>query len=335
MRKLLLTFIAVAAMVMAQSQPPNASGSPNNAWPNDPQGYYFAPDAQISTQVCAWVIVNGNVYVPVPNTPVTLSTYTTQFSGWHSHEVSPSGRPQAIILGSPSAYTGSNGCYTWQVEFPGIAGWYTFQAHFSPVPFDGLIVYQADKGINNYVKYSDTVGPGHGDLVPYPDNPTINMPQSLYVDVGHDSASRFLQPFVEQAVVGASTAYVSDSAIELGVTDRIDVYRASLPDGGLADNESYSYGAANWEARAWEEHARGSELDVVNPSYGTYNSAKTNFVDVALVDLQKQANCIVGSREPGTDSKMSDPFGYWVGQYYIHIVCAPAPLIRYSPGRGF
>jgi hypothetical protein len=279
------------------------------------------PDDTFALQYCAYQTHNG-VITFLPFVPVTFTTYTTDKSGFHTHEgIGSLPRPQAVFLGPTSTATSATGCITIMVQLPGIAGWYTFTGT-SP----GLNT----KGINFYAKYYTLrhATNTNANLEPYPDNSAINVPQSLRVDARHFSGgfSRFIDENTFENFIGMSTTYRVLTSSRLGVIDRMDISRCSLPDGGIADNDLPQFAPGvtvgfEWQARAFEEHARGTECDVLNPQ-------TTSMANSVLAIAAMQANaCTVGRFSPTGDS-LADPTNYWLGQDKFHVTCALGKSLR-------
>lgn len=344
MRKLLLTFMAMALMALAQSQPPAADGiSPANNWPTyttDPTGSHYTPNGQIPLQYCAWTVDSNGNKTPLPGVVVTLSTHTVQYSGYHNHETNPnSGRPQAfpIVTGVLSdgwtQQTNSLGCAFWTAQLPGYSGYYTFEA--APQPYwdvtTGTTRNLPVKGLNFYAEYYVDAGPSAGALQPYPDNTALNVPQLAYIDSGHRTQSSrfFTWPVVEQ-IIESSVAYQdamdARSVVPIGGY-KLNVLRGSLHDGGIADNwPSFQYGWTTWQPQDWEEHGIGTEVDVINPAAPNADPSiqPIPYSDLVVLAAFADNSCFAGEYAPNTMTKLSDPDSYWRSLTYMHIACKNA-----------
>ena len=311
----------------AQGRDPGPTGLPNN---NYVYALHREPGDEAIVITCAQVIDNntGNVY-RVPGALGHLSTYYVYKSGGHTHDSNGAFplRPPATILSNNPQYTGSDGCINWTVQLPAYAGFYTFEVIFDPIVFYGDRVTPLKAGINFW---SRVYGLDGRLMTPYPNNPTINVDQSFNPDDTHTNNSRYLDDATGVAVLDASQQYKTDSSTKLGVIDRLNIYRGSLPEGGLSDNFAnlVAYDTAydgKWFVEQWEEHARGVEVDVINPSWATGSPASA--VYLAFIDMQAKG-CTPGIHAPGGIVEMSDPYDYWMHQSYIHFACKPAPLPR-------
>ncbi len=300
---------------------------PSNPYPNDPSGQLFYPNDQFSGVYCAYVTLNNGVTYPSPGVVVNFDSYVTRFSGWHSHDSGSLRRPQMIPLSPLTGTTGYNGCtppVTWQ--FPGFAGWYTFEAVPTNTAFH-------TKGINNYAKYYTESNGAFSNLVPYPDNQQINVPQSYHIDYDHGSGgfSRYVTLPVATRLTSASVAYnlnAADLKVQPIGGNRLDITRCSIPDGGIADNDKGGlspsdngnpYLPAEWQTRISEEHGVGTECDVVNPS-----TIDNDHYVLAMQVLQLNA-CIVGVYDPD-GNRLTTPLTYWINQSVVHVTCSRAPL---------
>lgn len=258
--KLILMLLFSLGLGLAQSHTPSPYQTygcigpecPNNVYPNDPQGFNWQPGDVVITGFCVYVYdAHGNPQ-PVPGVVGNISTYTTQLSGDHSHEITVNtNRPQATIphtfnpvLFAPptTAVSGTNGCANWVTVFPDFAGYVTFEVSYNLFPYEiepGVLVplQFATQGINNYVGfYNENEFGDFEALEAYPDNPAVNAPQSLNVDQNHNNGSRWFQPSVVAALQAASQSYLTHSGQDAGVIDRANIYRGSLEYGGAADN---------------------------------------------------------------------------------------------------
>lgn len=333
MKPLILCAVLVAA-AFSQSRQGKPDGTPNNNWPII--DYQVFPDDQGTYRGCASFVDGSGVIHFAKNIPVSVSTYVTQYSGWHGHEVFPitsAPRPQPVWLGVTSGITGDNGCFAVTFELPGIAGWYTFEA----------VIAGQTVGTNVYVWYgspnpfSRLAAADH--LIPYPDNPVNNVSQSLHHDPLHGPQTipappatrleytRFVQRGIDSQLSAASIGYRQSSGTA-GVIDRADIVRCSLPDGGLSDNQSYDLGAAmTWSTQVFEEHAKGNECDVINPK-ATLDLTHA----VLLMQAMIQQSCGVGAFAPDGVAALPDRVGFWLDQSYLHMVCANTRLL--SSPRG-
>lgn len=94
--KFLIALVAVAVIGFSQSRPGNPDGTPANGWPN--LTWQVFPDDQGVYRGCAYFTDSNGVAHFARGITVSLSTYTTQYSGWHGHEYFPATgllRPQA------------------------------------------------------------------------------------------------------------------------------------------------------------------------------------------------------------------------------------------------
>ena len=350
---LLMVFLLVAAGLWAQSQPPSQTNTncdggicPNNAFQ---YGQHFFPADSFINQGCAYYHdpSGHNFDVPIPNLPAQITTYTTQSTGEHSHEIRPNmGRTQAYFTASNPAIGGAgpsfgqtdaNGCVNFTTQLPGIAGYYTFVISFAPVLvpslFGGELETVTPVGFNNFAAVWSTNLAGQTSwFVSYPDNQTINVAQSLNTDTNHSLSSRWFTQSAENQIAQASTQYVGDSGENQGIIDRINVLRGSLEYGGIADNFLGStggnfylpLGAANWQAIDNEWHMFGNEVDVSNPSTGSmYGLFGTLVYDMSA------HGCRLGQYLPGAGRlSVANRGGFWSTQTYVHFDCSPQPTLQ-------
>ena len=324
----LALFLAVCLSCFGQSKPPFPSGMPSNTYT---QTAYVKTDSNGTYQVCAVAYINGNPSL-IPNVPVTVDTYTTQYSGYHAHEVDPnSGRPQlkwlnGAVAGTNTAtgITGQDGCAYFGTQLPAFAGFYTLEVNFSPVVILGQLRYFPTKGINVYARETSPDVRGGGQFIPYPDNQTINRPQSEMDPISpyHENAfRRYLDRLTASQLTVASQDYANSTAAT-NSNDLISVIRGSLPDGGIFDEDwVYEY-PGTWHDTLFEEHAHGYEVDIVNPAvYTVLHPAPPASDEVLLAKAVSQAGCNAGQREPVTGVALPDIWGYWQLQEYWHLAC--------------
>lgn len=301
-------YILLSATVAAIAQ------NPQNPWPNDPQGFHYYPDDLIEFQYCAF-LTSKNVVMPEPGVPFVLTSRVLPASGWHAHEVQllgPPPRPQGNWLDGSTKITGPDGCAKSRFQFPGLAGWYTLEA----TPTN--LIYKT-KGINFYAKYYTGAG---DNLAFYPDDSTVNVPAGFHIDDGHSDFSRNVTQTVANRIHNTSVNYLvrlNNAGLSL---DRVDVFRCSIPDGGIADNEVY--GVYPWTTRLWEEHSQGTECDLVNPAFQRSGQDATDHFN-ALFQAMNANGCVPGNNIPGSPNTVSG-LDFWRGKNLMHVVCDSAPL---------
>jgi hypothetical protein len=228
-------------------------------------------------------------------------------------------------LGPATGNVAANGCITIFVQLPAVAGWYTFTGSTPGI---------GTKGENIYAKYYTTrhFGPKHANanLEAYPDNPAVNTPQGIQVDTRHLSGgfSRYIDENTYNNFVGMSVWYAA-ATINDGIQDKLDIRRCSLPDGGIADNDRPQFAPGvtvgfEWKARIFEEHARGTECDVMNPSTASITNA------VLAIQAMQMNSCVVGRYDPDGNYQ-ADPINYWLGQDKFHVTCALGRALKGTP----
>lgn len=356
-----ISFLLGAFMLCAQSQPPNASGNPNNS------GYDHLPDvnpdSRQTLELCAFYKLSNGVELGVALVPFVLFGSTTTASGWHAHEASLNqrDRPQGQFVGGAQSYqspasatstgtvayfTGPDGCYQFTVQYPGIAGWYTWEAHFPPVTTNGVTRVFPAAGVNVYARYYGTamdprIAPtGQQYLQPEDSDPYIRSTQQLS-DRGHNGNSRNVEPKIIDNIEAATYHYFADSYAQLGIGDRVNIARASLPDGGLADNElffstagsnpAYNLGIEDWTADNFEEHAHGTEIDIGHSAFETAQGSEVNGYDLLMLQDFTEQFCNVGQYLPGqagtgTAVSFGEAVKFWLQAPYMHLVCGASPL---------
>jgi len=321
MKKLLLFLICVTCS-FAQIE------LMQNSYPTNPSGVIF-PDGTVDLIACLTGSATG-----VNNVPIILDYH--QYLGWggHVHEINGPHRPEPVILGSKLQLSGNSGnppgCVSWQVQFVGYAGGYTFTASSPGFPVRGI----------NYITRQYVVNglrtPQY--FVPYvglADNQTYD----LHIDTLHlPASSRFISPDVASNVHNLSTYYKALTLNQTGFIEVLDITRISLPDGGIYDNDingfapgpDQSFGA--WNTRAFEEHARGNEIDMVVP-IGNIKQ------DLAFASITT-AGCYLGKFTPNgapifnPNSSFSPETQYelyWRARDIMHVSCKSGRSLKSNP----
>ncbi len=336
-----------------------------NNWPTDPQGYKFYPDADVT--YASRVFNNAGVGIPSQPYRATVKQYAGL--GFHSHETANGccaiTRPPVAFLSGETGFTDSNGYMNTSVEFNGYAGWYTF-CH-QVLSTTGAIL--SEKCVNNNTRYStSTLGYQiwlerySGGLTPGAND--TNQPQTLHWDRRHVCANqvipgaycppttlnsdgytnRWVTHDVHLRLLGMSSYYRSLTS-EQGIFDLADITRASLPDGGVYDNDvagvapgnglpaNANTTSADWNTRVFEEHSRGVEADIVVP----VGAARQD----ALFDAITTAGCYIGLFTPegvkisnavSQSIQITETENYWRQQGDLHASCKPGQSLR-SGGR--
>ncbi len=319
----------------------------SNPYPTDPQGYNFFPDADVTYASRAF----RNDGSPIPGIPYHYSI--KQYAGWgyHTHEVEHGtfiSRHDPTFLSGQEGVTDANGFANANVELNGYAGGYTICAKFTDP--NNVLVVLGERCVNNITRYYTGFGTGKqflerysGGLAPF-DGSSVNQPQSIHGDARHKSAAtasnnqcglgggpvictdeyatRWVTHLTHLALLGASSRYKQNATI-IGYPDMLDVTRASLPDGGVYDNDKYSIAPGNgnaildWDTRVFEEHARGNEADI---AISTTPLQSTQFEALYF------ANCKPGINEPtGGRISYNPPDPYWKTQGVVHVTCGGFP----------
>lgn len=319
----------------------------SNPWPTDPQGYKFYPDADVTYSSRAF----RNDGTGIPGIPFKYTVKQYGGQGYHTHEtavVTVVTRHPPTFLASATGVTNANGIAETSLELNGYAGWYTVCAQFGD-PTDIRKVL-GERCVNNNTRYttrSPTFGAAEVPLVRYPGGlqetfqQDVNMPQTMHVDSRHVSVSapglpggskvgvtqnqdgyttRWVTPLAGAQLFTASSTYKSLTANDNNA-DLLDVTRASLPDGGVYDNDVTGVvpGAGgqilDWDTRVFEEHARGVEMDITIP----YPQSRVNRMFEALYS----AGCKPGINTPeGVRIPANPPDSYWGTQGAVHVTCS-------------
>lgn len=300
----------------------------NNAWPNDPQGFKFYPDAAVTYE--SHVFRNDGSGIAGLPFQTTIRQYASQ--GYHTHEGSTVTRNLPVFL-PPYRATGTtdaNGIARSDVQLNGYAGWYTVCTKITS-PSNILFVL-SEKCVNNNTRYTVSLGRTplvrySGGLQPYDGASQVNQPQNYHLDPRHlccsaqqDYSTHWVDPIVELQLLGASSKYKSDTAAD-GFTDLLDVTRISLPDGGIYDNDVAGVAPGsgnfvlNWDTRVFEEHARGVEADIALA--GTQLQVTREFTALYF------SSCKPGIFDPyGNLITYNPPDPYWKTQGVVHVTCS-------------
>lgn len=340
----LLCALSGVALAQGPSHAPNKAGKPNNNWLTDPEGKFPTPLEQDSWTACRGITINYTdgrppVSVPAPaGVQVTLDYYNTAGSGYHGgHEVIGDGRPNITVTSAITQTTDDTGCVTWNYEWPGFAGYLTLEANWPQftyppgTPAAGITRPASPYGENLYAK-NLRVDPTTGfssPFIPYPDNQSINKPQSLHTDQFHPSGVRFLGSDIAANIETASFGYGAEMA-GLGIPDLIDLWRASLPDGGINDDSIgtvVGFFDVSWLPAQWTENPVGDEVDIVNPA-SSMNPLVQEIGPVYMMRAMALQGCYPGKFPPGTIVELpaNGRANYWLEQPTIHFACGPAPL---------
>jgi hypothetical protein len=334
-----------AAIGSAWGQNPTPTTMPTSQPSN---GYHYAgrnyfPTDKVPIRYCAWHTVNGRI-VPTPGiSPVPITGQVQSGSGFHSHTGGTRPLPALVAAGGP---TDSNGCSTSTFQMPGYSGWYTFVGTpASPYPVAGVntygVYYQRDpqKRPLYLIPYldisSDTMDPSdsifpdwrHGDtsgLLKFPEtwggNQTAYAIYARYMNIPTSRA------FQESAYRFAAGGYLAGYP-------KLELIRASLPHGGIADNEVDSAnhnGSPEFVSRIGEQHLTGNEFDIINPLINQPPNPPPGQGDYFVVALAylTSFNCILGRDDPGTGiflGSANDELTYWHAQTVVHFTCSPSP----------
>jgi hypothetical protein len=265
----------------------------------------------------------------VPANGVTVSAIASvqPGSGYHVHSQSPRPYPTIINQTPSDGRTDATGCvtYTW-TSAGNLAGWITFQ-HSAIGPFP-------TNGVNSRYRYLDS-GPNNSkiDFEQYPESLglIVNQPFGNHPDTRHNPSpaggfdnARYGTPASAHLALRISESYFALSAGMIGNAIPLDLIRGSLPDGGLADNETGAdqrgpYVSPEWAGRANEYHQLGVEWDFGNPLL--INS------DVRAWSLFQSViyghACVFGAATP--DGTAIDPnllMSYWSGKPVVHVACS-------------
>jgi len=324
----------------------------NNNWPTDPQGLKFFPDSKVS-YVSRLTRTDGTGVSGVPY-HYTIKQYAGQ--GFHTHETANGtvlSRPYAAFIPSTALPSGgengtsdAQGYMVANVEFNNFAGWYT------------VCVTNAygERCVNNNTRYF-TQQNGYplylerytGGLPPYESSNSVNRPQSQHVDSRHSVSSAPESQNLSYIFEGYTTRWVTHDAhlrllamssqyktltAQQNVADLLDLTRASLPDGGIYDNDVAGVAPGNgnttldWDTRVYEEHQHGVEADVVVPS-GTLRQ------DIFFAGTTS-SGCYLGKYKPTSEliytgtglSEQTQIENFWRTQGVAHVSCKPGQALR-------
>jgi hypothetical protein len=321
-----------------------------NNWPTDPQGYNFYPDADVTYESR----VTNNAGLGVPGIPYKYTVKQYACQGFHTHECANGtvvSRPgPAFLFGETGQVTDANGIARADIEFNGFAGWYTIctELLLNPNPVNNPL-----KCVNTNTRYSTGYYGGggvhylerySGGRLPYDSN-SVNQPQTLHWDSRHVTASGLNNGVIDYSqnadgyttrwattethfrLLNMSAAYKT-ATTGTGGYDLLDVTRISLPDGGIYDNDVAGVAPGsgnttlNWDTRVFEEHARGTEIDITMPQ----GTTKQDLLYAAVTGAQ----CQLGIYTPtgtsiGTDAQVK---AYWRAAGVVHISCKPGQSLR-------
>ncbi len=322
-------------------QPARFDGKPNNPYPKYPQNYDLTPNSKADTGACVKTIHPDGTTEPTVGVSVTLQGYPTLGSGYHSHELQSFPRPNPTIFQAFSQLTDSTGCAIWQnFTWPRESGWWTLQYL---VPVTGTT-----PGFNFYLAigssgYSPTISRTN-QLADLPErllsgSAAVFHPETrTNPDNRHSGFSRYMAPLAGQRMDNSAKTYkaLMTTLYPSGTGDPnfnlLNVLRASLPSGGLADNRYVGNVQGEWQANRNEQPPDGNGADVLNPNYvdpggGPY---------VALLSAIHQNGCNVGRRDPDAtaDMAVADAESYWRTQIWVHLDCSTVTFGRPVGGGG-
>lgn len=316
---LLLTFMA---LVSANAQPQG----PTNQWPTVAGPY---PGGSGAAQYCAYRVVTTSeglpTWVKAPGVAVNLAITDLVASGYHTHEVFGPARPVPSVSEDSQQDTDSSGCATWHFRLPAFAGWYTVVATPSP----GFPA----KGYNSRAYFYTQDSTGIHPLEAYEDNTYYNRAQIAHADPDHEDANGhsvtyYMTHNTAVAVRNASYSYKLWTIAWSKTVDFMDIARASLPDGGAMDNLGPGYSPDGWKFYPWvawetepaELHAVGTEIDVVNPGYISYDHAE--HMIAALFGY----GCRLGALTPEGFQLYRGKTNYWLTKDIMHFSCGHSPI---------
>jgi len=307
-----------------------------------PAGEAQTPQNNYNTQyVYPWAIITidhcfyfdqAKTHPYPPGVTVQMSVKALQYSGWHGHDSGHRPLPIYLLTGQSGeiSVTGQNGCAnTGYIQMPDIAGYYTFEGH---------LISGGVSGINAYAKaYSvaraDPLHPLQS-LVPLPEDVDVMQVFALHPDQPHNNQTRYFVSAYVSKVEEIATNYkdLQFSAGLPGTADRVDFIRGSLPDGGIADDDYADTALGEWQARKFEYHDKGLEVDVANPKFSTTDSARGETLFQLLFSSMIVANCHLGAFSE--DGVLLAAFGgavnYWKLNPIMHVSCAAGSTV-FSP----
>ena len=258
---------------------------------------------------------------PVPGVgfSVYLSGWWTVASGYHAHEQSGARRPNPVLSPSNDSFihvAGADGCTSWLVTFPAIAGYFTFQSKTSPAT--NL------SGANTYLGFSQGVLPNFRQFAYLSDSTVVSNQtrNEATSDQLHSGQVFAFLPQLSYTIYGGLSAYNSETG------DVAWMGRGSIPTGGMLDDLAFGGFWAPWIN---EEHEVGVEVDIYNPN----NYADPTFFGKLVANMD-QAECYLGQNLQGSPGPIPASFGiqsYWAAQYWVHFVCSPVRIPRGPVGR--
>jgi hypothetical protein len=326
-------------------------------------GRHYFPTDKAGVKHCLYKITkigtsNMTQIQPAPaGIAVTVTALPQAGSGFHSHQ--GGGRPNPKLLSTVPAgnITDATGCVTDIYQLPGYSGWYTFTGTASGYPPDGVNSYLSQYELAPKTSLLVTRGQPQY-FVPWLDLANVAMTTDLHIDNRHtDYAGReevaFSYPQTGQTYGTFYATYSRYGTIEFtrdlefcvrhfaynnawGL--ELDIIRASLPHGGVADNQmasgSSSYTSAEWLPDLEEEHLYGVEFDIANP---IIIAAGNVTAWLAAANAMASYGCHTGLFDPHGNfiglggNPQSAANQYWQNQTVIHVACEPVPLGFHIP----
>lgn len=338
LKQIILSLFATATMTAASNPP--APAHPPNGFPD--RNTRYTPWGDFPIQWCAqqWSVgtPGAATQIGAMNVRVTMTITAVAQTGYHGHP--GSGRPNPIFLSaSPTDNIGRyvtafNGCVTFKWRGPGYSGWYLVQIFPGQQGDCGSCVVRPqswpNEGYNIYLGAVDWIDRntkkplqdmGRLSVVGEP----MTQPAAAFPDVRHDNRGRSATfNTIRKFTTLAAQWKIRDPQYQPSSGKLLAITRASLPDGGIVDNEFASAGSylftQEWVTRHNETHPTGNEVDVFNPG---------NNFDV-LITLARISGCLPGRLDQDGNqfptTTLDVPY-FWRSQPFIHFTCGSSPIL--------